>query len=76
MINDPHDQLVIAYHLIIDNKRIWNEGLFIQIFVWFFSNQIEFLYLARKGEIADFFCCIKSTTHIIFINSSMLKNLS
>jgi hypothetical protein len=29
LINDRHDQLVIAYHLIIDNKRIWNEGLFI-----------------------------------------------
>jgi hypothetical protein len=28
LLNDPHDQLVIAYHLIIDNKRIWNEGLF------------------------------------------------
>ncbi len=27
LLNDPHDQLVIAYHLIIDNKRIWNEGL-------------------------------------------------
>ena len=26
LINDRHDQLVIAYHLIIDNKRIWNEG--------------------------------------------------
>ena len=27
LLNDRHDQLVIAYHLIIDNKRIWNEGL-------------------------------------------------
>lgn len=27
LVNDRHDQLVIAYHLIIDNKRIWNEGL-------------------------------------------------
>jgi 5'-AMP-activated protein kinase catalytic alpha subunit len=26
LLNDRHDQLVIAYHLIIDNKRIWNEA--------------------------------------------------
>jgi len=26
LVNDRHDQLVIAYHLIIDNKRIWNEA--------------------------------------------------
>ena len=26
MVNDQHEQLVIAYHLILDNKRIWNDG--------------------------------------------------
>ncbi|CAF1341967.1 unnamed protein product [Adineta steineri] len=31
MINDPHDQLGIAYHLIIDNKRIWNEARKVEI---------------------------------------------
>ncbi|CAF3185204.1 unnamed protein product [Rotaria socialis] len=31
MINDRHDQLVIAYHLIIDNKRIWNEARKVEI---------------------------------------------
>ncbi|CAF1407642.1 unnamed protein product [Adineta ricciae] len=31
LINDPHDQLVIAYHLIIDNKRIWNEARKVEI---------------------------------------------
>ncbi|CAF1209969.1 unnamed protein product [Rotaria sordida] len=31
LLNDPHDQLVIAYHLIIDNKRIWNEARKVEI---------------------------------------------
>jgi 5'-AMP-activated protein kinase catalytic alpha subunit len=31
LINDRHDQLVIAYHLIIDNKRIWNEARKVEI---------------------------------------------
>ncbi|CAM4761815.1 unnamed protein product [Rotaria magnacalcarata] len=31
MVNDRHDQLVIAYHLIIDNKRIWNEARKVEI---------------------------------------------
>ncbi|CAF1002333.1 unnamed protein product [Rotaria sp. Silwood1] len=31
LLNDAHDQLVIAYHLIIDNKRIWNEARKVEI---------------------------------------------
>ncbi|UJR23975.1 hypothetical protein I4U23_026942 [Adineta vaga] len=31
IINEPHDQLVIAYHLILDNKRIWNEARKVEI---------------------------------------------
>jgi len=50
MINDPHDQLVIAYHLIIDNRRIWNEGS-----VCFFEiekkNQLFFQLEKRKSRI-------------------------
>lgn len=35
LLNDRHDQLVIAYHLIIDNKRIWNEGMFFPSLIFF-----------------------------------------
>ena len=32
MCGDPHDQLRIAYYLIIDNKRIMDEGWFLSLF--------------------------------------------
>ncbi|UJR24797.1 hypothetical protein I4U23_006172 [Adineta vaga] len=38
LINDRHDQLVIAYHLIIDNKRIWNEARKVEIADFFVAS--------------------------------------
>jgi hypothetical protein len=69
LINDRHDQLVIAYHLIIDNKRIWNEGLFEKKILLFFE---RFLF-SSKSRNRGFFCGIKSTTFHILINDSKLK---
>jgi len=66
LINDRHDQLVIAYHLIIDNKRIWNEGS--NSTTIFHSNQIFFV-LARKAEIADFFA--SSPPHSAFLSMTV-----
>jgi 5'-AMP-activated protein kinase catalytic alpha subunit len=42
LINDRHDQLVIAYHLILDNKRIWNEGLWERFFWEFYFDKFKF----------------------------------
>jgi len=67
LINDRHDQLVIAYHLIIDNKRIWNEGS--NSTTIFHSNQIFFI-LARKVEIADFFAA-SSPPHSAFLSMTV-----
>ncbi|CAF1335564.1 unnamed protein product, partial [Didymodactylos carnosus] len=38
MTSDRHDQLVIAYRLIIDNKRIWNEARKAEIADFFASS--------------------------------------
>ncbi|CAF1117104.1 unnamed protein product [Adineta ricciae] len=38
LLNDRHDQLVIAYHLIIDNKRIWNEARKVEIADFFVAS--------------------------------------
>ena len=67
LVNDRHDQLVIAYHLIIDNKRIWNEGS---------SENKErdyserYFRLARKVEIADFFAA-SSPPHSAFLSMTV-----
>ncbi|CAF1043985.1 unnamed protein product [Didymodactylos carnosus] len=53
LVNDRHDQLVIAYHLIIDNKRIWNEARKVEIADFFAASSpphSAFLSLARLWD--------------------------
>lgn len=40
---DPHDEYVIAYHLIIDNKRISEGSLFLSIFVYSLKFSIKLI---------------------------------
>ncbi|CAF2520198.1 unnamed protein product [Rotaria sp. Silwood2] len=54
LINDRHDQLVIAYHLIIDNKRIWNEARKVEIADFFSASSpphSAFLSMTKSSPI-------------------------
>ncbi|CAF2978994.1 unnamed protein product [Rotaria socialis] len=54
LLNDPHDQLVIAYHLIIDNKRIWNEARKVEIADFFSASSpphSAFLAMTKSSPI-------------------------
>ncbi len=74
LINDRHEQLVIAYHLIIDNKRIWNEGFFFKNLLFVLVSKI-FYFLARKVEIADFFVA-SSPPHSAFLSITVNETIS